>query len=103
MKVLLALKADYKSATGKDWKPGADGGKISAVPSGGSGINGGNQELEQKIADQGGKVRDLKSKKASKVVCVFLPTCIEVRDSPFLVSPAVLFSLTFLPVSSYVT
>ena len=23
VKVLLALKADYKSATGKDWKPGA--------------------------------------------------------------------------------
>ena len=23
MKVLLALKADYKSVTGKDWKPGA--------------------------------------------------------------------------------
>ncbi|XP_071078966.1 bifunctional glutamate/proline--tRNA ligase-like [Haliotis cracherodii] len=66
VKVLLALKADYKSATGKDWKPGAGDGKKAAAPSGGSGIKGGNQELEQKIADQGGKVRDLKSKKASK-------------------------------------
>ena len=70
VKVLLALKSEYKSATGKDWKPGAhvpsqpQGGATtqSAAPSGGKG-----DELNQKITEQGNRVRELKSQKAPKV------------------------------------
>ena len=70
VKVLLALKSEYKSATGKDWKPGAhvpsqpQGGATtqSAAPSGGNG-----DELNQKITEQGDKIRQLKAQKVSKV------------------------------------
>lgn len=60
VKVLLALKSDYKSATGQEWKPGAS----VAKPTAASGV----EELLKKIATQGDKVRDLKTKKAEKSV-----------------------------------
>uniref|UniRef100_A0A1Q3F221 Bifunctional glutamate/proline--tRNA ligase n=1 Tax=Culex tarsalis TaxID=7177 RepID=A0A1Q3F221_CULTA len=65
VKALLDLKAQYKSATGKDWKPEAAAApaavKKEAAPSGGVGA-----EINEKIAKQGDVVRDLKSKKAPK-------------------------------------
>ena len=66
VKVLLSLKADYKAATGKDWKPGAAPAAAAAVktPAGDA------DQLNQLIGEQGNKVRDLKAKKAPKVSCV---------------------------------
>ncbi|CAD5118054.1 DgyrCDS6794 [Dimorphilus gyrociliatus] len=63
VKTLLALKAEYKSATGSDWKPGAAPPKAaaSAAPTGGNA-----SALNDKITEQGNKIRDLKSKKADK-------------------------------------
>ncbi|XP_052567493.1 bifunctional glutamate/proline--tRNA ligase, partial [Culex pipiens pallens] len=65
VKILLDLKAHYKAATGKDWKPEAAPApavvKKEAAPSAGAGA-----EINEKIAKQGDAVRDLKSKKAAK-------------------------------------
>ena len=65
VKTLLALKADYKTATGKDWKPGAhksSGGTAPAsAPAGDAG-----SDLNAKIAAQGDIVRKLKGEKADK-------------------------------------
>jgi len=55
--VLLALKAEFKSACGLDWKPGIQ--IPQAAPAGNSG-----DDLSAKIAAQGDKVRSLKSAKA---------------------------------------
>lgn len=94
MKALLDLKTEYKSITGKDWKPGT----VQAVnepvkaasdsSSASSGINKagvlndaiqrqGNKAgvLNDAIQAQGNKVRDLKAAKASKVshlICQFV-------------------------------
>lgn len=64
VKVLLALKADYKSLTGQEWKPG----NTSKAPATLSVSVSADSErsLLEKIADQGNKVRDLKSRKAEK-------------------------------------
>lgn len=63
VKVLLALKADYKTLTGKDWKPGATPAKEATPPK----SSGGDEaDILKKIADQGDTVRDLKAKKADK-------------------------------------
>ena len=60
----MALKADYKSATGSDWKPGCVPPQASpSTSSGGSSA----ADINNKIVAQGDKVRDLKSKKAAKV------------------------------------
>lgn len=63
----MALKADYKEATGESWKPGLVGAvpvkTDPQTPSGGK--LDGNSLLEQ-IASQGNKVRDLKANKAEK-------------------------------------
>lgn len=75
MKVLLQLKADYKTAAGKDWKPGqvaASPQKVDTqteVPVEGAGMadSAAANELKAKIDAQGAKVRDLKAAKASKV------------------------------------
>ena len=64
MKTLLSLKADYKTATGQEWKPGTVPQQTSAPSSGSS-------DLNDKIAAQGDKVRELKAKKAPKVSLVF--------------------------------
>merc|ERR1711935_1075413 len=75
VKELLALKAKYKEATGKDWKPGThqtskakEGSptkqaKEASPPKEAS--NAGDQ-LNVEITDAGNKVHDLKSKKAEK-------------------------------------
>lgn len=57
LQVLLALKGDYKALTGQDWKPGA-------VPTNQS--SGDATSISARIAQQGDKVRDLKSNKADK-------------------------------------
>jgi len=57
VKKLLALKADFKAATGSDWKPGA-----TAAPSASSGGN----DIGAAVAAQGDLVRKLKAEKASK-------------------------------------
>eukprot|EP00092_Neocalanus_flemingeri_P024203 GFUD01026250.1.p1 GENE.GFUD01026250.1~~GFUD01026250.1.p1 ORF type:complete len:741 (-),score=338.37 GFUD01026250.1:91-2313(-) len=58
VKRLLALKAEFKSATGLDWKPGME------IPGAASDSSG--DVIEGKIKAQGDKVRDLKSAKADK-------------------------------------
>lgn len=58
LQVLLALKGDYKALTGQDWKPGA-------VPTNQS-SSGDATSISARIAQQGDKVRDLKSNKADK-------------------------------------
>lgn len=87
VKKLLQLKADYKKATGQEWKPPQGGGaknqkaesKSQEVGSknkqGDTGAAGGSNmadskeavELKAKIDAQGTKVRDLKAAKAPKV------------------------------------
>merc|ERR1712013_797800 len=63
VKKLLALKADYKSATGNDWKPGAAAAP-AAAKSGEGAPQGG--ELGAKVAAQGELVRQLKADKKPK-------------------------------------
>ena len=60
---MLSLKADFKAATGKDWKSGAAPAAAAPVktPAGDA------DQLSQLIGEQGNKVRDLKAKKAPKV------------------------------------
>lgn len=64
VKTLLALKADYKTATGQDWKPGSVPPAVtsSAAPP----TSNNSSELNEKIRKQGDLVRDLKGKKAAK-------------------------------------
>ncbi|XP_063428728.1 bifunctional glutamate/proline--tRNA ligase-like isoform X1 [Mytilus trossulus] len=64
VKILLALKAEYKAATGKDWKP--DDPPKATLTSATSSVKGDAGKLNEEIAAQGNKVRDLKSAKASK-------------------------------------
>ena len=64
---MLSLKAEYKSATGKEWKPDSRPTVSTPAASGG-----GNVALYDKVAAQGDKVRDLKSKKAAKVGNIFM-------------------------------
>ena len=66
VKILLSLKADYKAATGQDWKPGctppAPAAPASQASSGGDAV-----AINQHIVEQGNAVRQLKSEKAGKV------------------------------------
>ena len=64
VKVLLALKADYKKATGQDWKPGAAQ-PAAASPAAASATD--PAAINEKIVEQGNKVRELKGQKAPKV------------------------------------
>ncbi|KAL1481757.1 hypothetical protein MTO96_034234 [Rhipicephalus appendiculatus] len=67
IKELLRLKAEYKAATGSEWKPG----NPAVPPASGTGdisATGGAQELDKKIQAQGDKVRALKASKAAKDV-----------------------------------
>lgn len=61
VKTLLALKAEFKQATGKDWVAGAA--PVAKPQESGAGDV---SSVLQKIAAQGDKVRDLKAKKADK-------------------------------------
>jgi len=60
VKSLLGLKAEFKAATGLDWKPGVavPGAKVEAAGPG--------AEIDAKIASQGDTVRKLKAEKADK-------------------------------------
>ncbi|GJQ78345.1 hypothetical protein Trydic_g22173 [Trypoxylus dichotomus] len=81
VKVLLALKSDYKAATNTEWKPGCvppasttsipiveskPASTESTQPSSTVENNLSESAILQKITEQGNKVRDLKSKKADK-------------------------------------
>jgi len=59
VKGLLALKAEFKAATGLDWKPGME------VP-GAAPTTSNTDAIEAKINAQGNKVRELKTSKAEK-------------------------------------
>ena len=71
VKVLLALKADFKVACGIDWKPGVEvpSSEIDNVP-GETKVLDGNPssaiEINSKIVTQGNLIRELKAKKADK-------------------------------------
>jgi bifunctional glutamyl/prolyl-tRNA synthetase len=75
VKVLLSLKAEYKTAAGKDWKPGQvstsppkvetqtqDTGELESMADSAAAL-----DLKAKIDAQGTKVRDIKAAKAPKV------------------------------------
>ena len=66
MKVLLGLKAQYKSATGKDWKPDSGAVKTTEVKQTASQSKD-VDDLNNRITEQGTTVRGLKEKKAAKV------------------------------------
>jgi bifunctional glutamyl/prolyl-tRNA synthetase len=73
VKSLLSLKAQYKAATGQDWKPPAappksEPAKPQAAAAGASTMADPGSELSEKIAKQGDRVRELKSKSAPKVM-----------------------------------
>jgi len=61
--ILLKLKGDFKTACGIDWKPGVE---IPTGDSSGNKENSPADAINQKIKDQGDKVRSLKANKASK-------------------------------------
>ena len=68
VQALLALKKQYKEATGQECKPGA------APPTPASNSKGDDAgDLDSKIRSQGDKVRQLKADKAPKVN-IFSPT-----------------------------
>ena len=86
VKILLSLKAEYKSASGKDWKPAPSGGKKGETKQAGNQSKEKKQasnqskdvkqasnqskeaeDLNNRIVAQGGAVRALKEKKAAKV------------------------------------
>ncbi len=89
VKTLLSLKADYKTATGQDWKPGCVPPVAPAAPQGGADAG----DLDQQITDQGLKVRQLKSDKAAKVI-TFCYLCRFHTQ---------MFASNFLPISSLAT
>jgi bifunctional glutamyl/prolyl-tRNA synthetase len=66
VKILLALKADYKATTGQDWKPGA----APPAPKQEESSSGAQDPvvINDTIVEQGNKVRDLKAQKAPKVL-----------------------------------
>lgn len=61
VKELLSLKAQYKSAAGKDWKP--DNHPEAPAPPPGADV----ENLNIKIKEKGDRIRQLKSQKSSKV------------------------------------
>lgn len=63
VKQLLALKAEYKAQTGKDWLPGAIAPQAKPIA---AAIAAQGNDIVAKIVKQGDVVRDLKSKKADK-------------------------------------
>jgi len=62
VKILSALKAVYKSSTGKDWKPPAEGDKKPQDK-----VTPNVTDLDNRIVAQGSKIRELKTSKAAKV------------------------------------
>lgn len=75
VKVLLALKEEYKKVSGKDWKPAESPNKDDNEPSSttvtvtsSSPVNPQVAEIESKIKEVGDKIRQLKADKADKNV-----------------------------------
>ncbi|EDV94976.1 bifunctional glutamate/proline--tRNA ligase [Drosophila grimshawi] len=67
VKHLLQLKAQYKTLTGQDWKPGTAPASAPAVPNAAADVSSADVAgLLTQIAAQGDKVRELKSAKADK-------------------------------------
>lgn len=70
VKILLALKAEFKSATGEDWKPDSKPtgvpATLAATPAASATLP--NSDLNTRITEQGDKVRKLKGEKATKGV-----------------------------------
>ena len=64
--ILLDLKAKYKAAVGKDWKPDAHQPAKAKEPSPPKETSNAGDQLNEEITAQGLKVRDLKSNKAEK-------------------------------------
>ena len=72
VKTLLALKAQFKAETGREWKPGCMP-AATPPPAPAAGAAAGKldgAELNAKVTAQGDKIRQLKSQKADKV-CVY--------------------------------
>lgn len=65
VKILLALKAEYKSGSGSDWKPDTKPVHPVSCSPASSSMNA--HDLNDQIIKQGNLVRDLKGKKAPKV------------------------------------
>jgi bifunctional glutamyl/prolyl-tRNA synthetase len=72
VKTLLQLKDDFKKATGKEWKPNMkpETHDVSATPAAGdnAGVSVSKDALVERVTEQGNIVRELKAKKASKVM-----------------------------------
>lgn len=66
VKILLALKAEYKAQTGNDYKPGAPAPKSQVAPA--SSNSNKTSEVNDQIVKQGNLVRDFKSQKANKAI-----------------------------------
>ena len=66
VEVLKGLKADYKKATGQDYDANKKPAGQQAAPAQAAASNSGDLALWEKATAQGNKIRDLKSKKASK-------------------------------------
>ncbi|KAG7298121.1 hypothetical protein JYU34_018890 [Plutella xylostella] len=70
VKVLLSLKAEYKTLTGKDWTPNAAAPAPTAAPAvapaATAGFSAAALDLNKKITEQGNRVRTLKEQKADK-------------------------------------
>lgn len=65
VKLLLELKGEYKKVTGQDWKPGVAPPQETPVASPQASV-GAASDINEKIAQQGEIVRNLKSQKAAK-------------------------------------
>lgn len=81
VKVLLALKGDYKKLTGQDWKPGAvaavsQSANVSLAAPSQEASDPQKDELIKKVNEQGNVVRDLKANKAPKVSYIFTIRCL---------------------------
>ena len=77
VKTLLSLKADYKAATGQDWKPGCvvpvtePTKEKSPSPPSIMADSADAKDLKAKVDAQGNKVRELKAGGADKVIMDF--------------------------------
>ncbi len=70
--VLLALKTEFKTLTGQEWKPSATPAPAAASAPAPVASASPSSDLDARITKQGELVRDLKAKKASKVSLLFL-------------------------------
>ena len=67
VKTLLAVKDEYKTLTGKDYKPGAPPASTTKAEAPSTSTSDNAADLYAKVTAQGDKVRSLKSSKESKV------------------------------------